>query len=380
MNGSPCSGGQSYCYNGQCPTHQQQCIALWGPDAAVAPNLCFQQNVIGNKYLYCRATSYGPEACRPKDIKCGKMHCVGGNKFPITQAKYEVELNHNLVCKVATLNDQSTGVADPGHVATGTKCGDEMVCYDGRCQSFLLYGSRNCSRKCNSHGVCNHQGLCHCDPGWAKPDCATRKDGLPVSDGVTIIVVWVLVPFFLLLILISGGLLYYKGCLMKKYIKKIPIKSSSCGLTNPMFVDGKGRNGSKAVLPNSRRTPVRHALLAASREDKPLQIMVMPCRPAPPPPKPVVNKTLSPHTAAKSLQHRMVKPSAPPPIPPSKPPLQLHASARPPPPPSKPLPELKAKPVVKLKTLPALPPTAPCRPTAVGFKPKVALKPPNQHR
>ncbi|XP_078284487.1 disintegrin and metalloproteinase domain-containing protein 8a [Rhinoraja longicauda] len=378
MNGSPCSGGQGYCYNGQCPMHQHQCSALWGPGAAVAPNVCFQQNEIGNKYLYCRATSYGHEACRTKDIKCGKMHCVGGSKFPVTQAKYEVELNHNLLCKVATLTDQRPGVADPGHVATGTKCGHEMVCYDGQCQSLQLYGSLNCSRKCNQHGVCNHQGVCHCDPGWAKPDCAMRKDGLPVSDGVTIIVVCVLVPFIGLLILISGGLLYYKGCLMKKYIKKIPIRSSSCGLTNPIFVDGKGRCGSKAVLPNSRRTPVEHALLAASRKEQPLQITVIPSRQAPPPPKSFVDKTRPPHNAAKSLQHRMVKPSAPPPIPPVKP--SLHTTARPPPPPTKPLPELKAKPMVNRVTLPPLPAATPCRPTAVGFKPKVALKPPNLHR
>lgn len=27
-NGTPCQDG--YCYNGACPTHQQQCQALWG--------------------------------------------------------------------------------------------------------------------------------------------------------------------------------------------------------------------------------------------------------------------------------------------------------------------------------------------------------------
>ncbi|RXN00729.1 Disintegrin and metalloproteinase domain-containing protein 8, partial [Acipenser ruthenus] len=31
MNGSPCKFGQGYCFNGECPTHQQHCITLWGP-------------------------------------------------------------------------------------------------------------------------------------------------------------------------------------------------------------------------------------------------------------------------------------------------------------------------------------------------------------
>ncbi|XP_016120746.1 zinc metalloproteinase-disintegrin-like leucurogin, partial [Sinocyclocheilus grahami] len=30
MNGIPCSSGQGYCYNGQCPTHLQHCQRLWG--------------------------------------------------------------------------------------------------------------------------------------------------------------------------------------------------------------------------------------------------------------------------------------------------------------------------------------------------------------
>lgn len=28
-----------------------------------------------------------------------------------------------------------------------------QVCYAGRCQNLLVYGKKNCSAKCNSHGV-----------------------------------------------------------------------------------------------------------------------------------------------------------------------------------------------------------------------------------
>ncbi|XP_069741374.1 disintegrin and metalloproteinase domain-containing protein 8a isoform X2 [Narcine bancroftii] len=387
MNGSPCSNGEGYCYNGQCPTHRRQCTVLWGPDAEVAPNHCFQQNVRGNKYLHCRTTSYGHVPCQTRDIKCGKMHCIGGNKFPITQAKYELTVFNKIICKIATVNEQSEDMFDPGLVSTGTKCGDEMVCYNGRCQSLLLYGSRNCSSKCNNHGVCNHKGECHCDPGWVKPYCATQKGGLAVRDNAIAIMLSVLLPFIILLILISGGLLYYKRSSMKKYTKKVPIKSSSCGLSNPMFVDGKDRNRNcKVMQPSDRSTRVKHLLLAASAENQRLQITVLPSRPAPLPPKPDPVKTLTPSPAAKSPQLRMVKPSVPPPIPPSKPVSTQRAPVRPLPPLSKPLPELKAKSVVKPMCRPPQPPvkpglqTASSKPVPVGYKPKVALKPPNQSR
>ncbi|XP_051897535.1 disintegrin and metalloproteinase domain-containing protein 8-like isoform X2 [Pristis pectinata] len=368
MNGSPCRNGEGYCYNGQCPTHRQQCTILWGPDATVAPDQCFQQNVRGNKYLHCRTTKYGHEPCQARDIKCGKMHCVGGNKFPVTQAKYELQLFHNIFCKIATLSEQSEETSDPGLVLPGTKCGNEMVCYNGRCQSLLLYGSRNCSSKCNNHGVCNHKGECHCDPGWVKPFCATRTAGSAVRENAINIILAVLLPFIILLILISMGLLYYKGCLMEKYTKKLPIKSSSCGLSNPMFVDGKDRTNSKVRYPSNRSVHLKHSLLAASKEDQRLQITVIPSRPAPLPPKPDPVKTLSPNTTAKSLQHRMVKPSTPPPVPPSKPVPTKQASV--------------VKPMARPPLPPAKPgfPVASSKPTPVGFKPKVALKPPNQHR
>lgn len=30
MDGTPCEGGQAYCYNGMCLTYQEQCQQLWG--------------------------------------------------------------------------------------------------------------------------------------------------------------------------------------------------------------------------------------------------------------------------------------------------------------------------------------------------------------
>ncbi|XP_078386891.1 disintegrin and metalloproteinase domain-containing protein 8a [Cetorhinus maximus] len=388
MNGAPCSKGQGYCYNGQCPTHQQHCVTLWGTGATMAHDDCFQQNMRGDKYVHCKTAKTGYEACRKKDVKCGKIHCVGGNKFPVTQAKYELMLFRNKLCRVATISEKIEITDDPGLVPSGTKCGDGMVCYSGYCQSVLLYGSRNCSGKCNNHGVCDHKRECHCDPGWAPPYCLTRNGSFPtVGNTSTIIILLVVLPFIILLILISGGLLYYKRCLMKKYTNKLPTKSSSPrGLSNPIF-ERKDRSNSKTVYLSNRSPHVKHSLLVASNNDQRLQITVIPNRPPPQPSKPAPLKSFSTSITANPLQNKIEKPSAPPLVPSSKPFPSLCLPARPPPPPpGKPLPGLKNKQVVKPTIQPPLPPVKPGFPSAsskqrqVGFKPKVALKPPNQHR
>ncbi|XP_078055738.1 disintegrin and metalloproteinase domain-containing protein 8a isoform X3 [Mustelus asterias] len=401
MNGSPCSNGAGYCYNGECPTHQRHCVTLWGTGAMVAHDDCFQQNTRGDKYVHCRTAKTGYEACRQKDVKCGKMHCVGGNVFPVTQAKYELKLFRNKLCRVATLGENTESTADPGLVPSGTKCGDGMVCHSGYCQSILLYGSRNCSGKCNNHGVCNHKRECHCDPGWAPPYCLAQNGSLPTGNAVTIIILSVVLPFIILLILISGGLLYYKRCLMKRYISKIPTNRSPHGLSNPIF-ERKDRSNSKTAYPSNRSPRVKHSPLVTSSNDQRLQITVIPNRPPPQPPKPAPFKSFSTSNTANSqspkpapfknsstasfLQHKMEKPSEPCPVPPSKPVPSLRVPVRPPPPPVKPLPELKNKQVVKPTIQPPLPPVKPGFPAAsskraqVGFKPKVALKPQNHQK
>lgn len=30
VNGLPCKNGKGYCYNGQCPQREEQCIKMWG--------------------------------------------------------------------------------------------------------------------------------------------------------------------------------------------------------------------------------------------------------------------------------------------------------------------------------------------------------------
>nr|ACS74987.1 snake venom metalloprotease [Philodryas olfersii] len=114
QNGHPCQNNQGYCYNGKCPTLASQCIALFGPDKDVAPDVCFENNRKGNEYAYCRRENGLKIPCEPQDIKCGRLFCTPRN---------------TLSCTVRYLrSDPDNGMVEPG-----TKCGDGRVCSNRQC-------------------------------------------------------------------------------------------------------------------------------------------------------------------------------------------------------------------------------------------------------
>uniref|UniRef100_A0A7N8XYE2 ADAM metallopeptidase domain 8a n=1 Tax=Mastacembelus armatus TaxID=205130 RepID=A0A7N8XYE2_9TELE len=169
QNGLPCNYGKGYCYNGQCPSRQEHCKRLWGPDA------CFYLH--GN----CRKSLFS-QRCLSRDQSCGTLFCSGGWEFPVTSRKLFYKVGNGDICNEATMNPEDNYPADLGMVPTGTKCGNNMVCYDQRCQdikNLKAYGTNDCSAKCNNHGVCNHESKCHCDPGWAQPFCDVQQSELP---------------------------------------------------------------------------------------------------------------------------------------------------------------------------------------------------------
>ncbi|KAG5858181.1 snake venom metalloprotease precursor [Bothrops jararaca] len=108
-NGHPCQNYNGYCYNGTCPTMENQCIALFGPSATVAINSCFQRNKKGNYYGYCRKENGKKIPCEPQDVKCGRLYCF-----------------HNSSRKCSTMYMPTD--EDIGMVLPGTKCRDGKVC------------------------------------------------------------------------------------------------------------------------------------------------------------------------------------------------------------------------------------------------------------
>ncbi|XP_077586516.1 disintegrin and metalloproteinase domain-containing protein 8a [Stigmatopora nigra] len=348
QNGLSCNRGKGYCYNGQCPSRQHHCKRLWGPDAEVSADACYFQ------YGGCRKTIF-MHRCLGQEQSCGTLFCSGGWEFPVTSRKtfYKVGSEE---CNGATLNPQDNFPADLGMVPTGTKCGNNMVCYNHRCndiRNIRAYGAHDCSTKCSNRGVCNHQNKCHCDPGWAPPYCDMLESEVIEGNGLGLIVSLV-VSLLIFLVLLIGG---FMCCSRKMQPAKRYLQSTS-GQTNPLFQSGISRGS-----PHLRSTAISQPTFvesSATQVCKSMSISMVnpsskPYRTAPEPPRkePTVPQT--------SKIQQGSRPHLQAPAVPSKP---VYPEARPLPP-SRPLPPLTSKPITKPK--PVTPPVKP-KPAVIPSK------------
>ncbi|XP_028746649.1 disintegrin and metalloproteinase domain-containing protein 15 isoform X3 [Peromyscus leucopus] len=180
-DGEPCADGQAVCMHGRCASYAQQCQSLWGPGAQPAAPLCLQTaNTRGNAFGSCGRSpngSYVP--CAPRDAVCGQLQCQWRGSQPLLGSVQDLlsevlQANgRRLNCSWAHL-DLGNDVAQPLLALPGTACGPGLVCIDHRCQPVDLLGAHECRSKCHGHGVCDSSRHCHCEEGWAPPDCVTQ--------------------------------------------------------------------------------------------------------------------------------------------------------------------------------------------------------------
>ncbi|XP_075615165.1 disintegrin and metalloproteinase domain-containing protein 8 isoform X3 [Balearica regulorum gibbericeps] len=276
-NGIPCQNGDGYCYNGACPSHGEQCRALWGAEAQVAPDVCFKHNSEQHLHLHC-LTEYGKRPCSPKDVKCGTLLCLSDNASPVLGGGSYSLFFGRFKCKaVIASSDANEVVAKLRLVPTGAKCGEEMVCYAGRCQNLLVYGNKNCSAKCNNHGVCNHKRECHCEPGWAAPYCEQKISGMAAGSG-SVVLASVLAVLALSGTLLGGGIVLLRGRGTRHFQKGRPSSGPAAGLANPLFQEGgRTRPPRRQLSHRDIGHPNLLSSTAAPRDARPLE----PCRPAP---------------------------------------------------------------------------------------------------
>ncbi|XP_062848487.1 disintegrin and metalloproteinase domain-containing protein 12 isoform X2 [Trichomycterus rosablanca] len=186
QNGETCQDGDSYCYSGVCTNMDDQCQLLWGPNSTRAPPVCFSSvNKQGNKYGNCGQMPNGTFIpCSNTDVQCGRIQCQGGNDRPRLELNAEVLTTKviNFTCR-GTHFHLGDDVSDPAMVAQGTTCGPGKVCLDQRCREVSVLGVEQCRGKCSGHGVCNSNQNCHCDDGWAPPDCKYSGTGGSVDSG-----------------------------------------------------------------------------------------------------------------------------------------------------------------------------------------------------
>ncbi|XP_078285005.1 zinc metalloproteinase-disintegrin-like MTP8 [Rhinoraja longicauda] len=228
QNGTPCKRGAGFCYNGACPTHQDQCTSLWGPGSQTASQRCFQTNTVGSQYSYCKkTTTYRP--CRTEDIMCGQLYCTGGNSRPQFHSIGTITVGGEM-CKIVLDRD---GV-NPGLVHSGTRCGDNKMCLNAECVEVRM---RNCSSKCPQHAVCNHMDQCQFEAGYTE-----NSRMLPVTAIVIIIVVAVLI-----IVMVGVGCFVYRWKCKAKSPSLPQFQTRTLGLANPAFA------GSAPATPQMQR-------------------------------------------------------------------------------------------------------------------------------
>ncbi|XP_022077650.2 disintegrin and metalloproteinase domain-containing protein 19 [Acanthochromis polyacanthus] len=240
VDGTSCAGGQAYCYTGMCLTLEQQCRSLWGRDGRPAPDLCFKKvNEAGDMYGNCGKDLQGKyRSCKERDAKCGKIQCSASASKPIENNAVRIETTVSVgsrkvqclgthVYKLGQGDEEpQSDTLDPGLVMTGTKCGEDSICFNGECRNASFLRADECNAKCHGHGLCNNNHNCHCDSGWAPPRCDQKGSGGSVDSGPVIshsslLPVLLVLPLALFVILAAVGL----WCCYKHKLR--PLKASA---------------------------------------------------------------------------------------------------------------------------------------------------------
>ncbi|XP_053223420.1 disintegrin and metalloproteinase domain-containing protein 18-like isoform X6 [Podarcis raffonei] len=129
---------------------------------------------------------------------------------------------------------QPEGFPDPMLVKDGTKCGTKKVCIKQVCEKYgVLKYDCDPTKKCFGHGICNNKRNCHCDPGWAPPNCKEKGGPLggSIDSGLRMLAsditerviednmrTWVLLSIFLFLpIVVGSAILIVKWARISKY-------------------------------------------------------------------------------------------------------------------------------------------------------------------
>ncbi|XP_062399381.1 disintegrin and metalloproteinase domain-containing protein 9-like [Sardina pilchardus] len=215
QDGHLCRNNQSYCYNGKCQHHDTQCQALFGSKAKSAADECYEfVNSKGDRFGNCG----GYRKCSARDAKCGKLQCdnVNLDLFDTEPSIISTTIGQNKCWGVDFL--MGPDVLDPGMVNDGTKCGEDKVCMNNKCQdASVLKPDCDMKDKCHGHGVCNNNKNCHCDYGWAPPFCKEEGYGGSIDSGPA----WndkdkdvrdgLLIYFFLVLPLLLLGMTVFIG-------------------------------------------------------------------------------------------------------------------------------------------------------------------------
>ncbi|XP_006099096.1 disintegrin and metalloproteinase domain-containing protein 1a-like [Myotis lucifugus] len=192
QDGTSC-GRLHYCVGGLCRNPDNQCMAMYGDTARSAPENCYiSMNSKGDRFGNCGHPTSAMSRyvkCFDDNVFCGKIICTNIRRVPsiipsikphhtLIQIPYEGDFCWSL--DVYNITD----IPDEGDVHSGTACAPNKVCMSYSCtdHAVLNYDCRP-AEMCNGRGVCNNVRHCHCEAGYAPPDCRTPGNGGSVDSG-----------------------------------------------------------------------------------------------------------------------------------------------------------------------------------------------------
>lgn len=180
---------RAFCFDGKCLSHEAQCRSLWGANANVAKNICFEQNVHGNSSGNCGYDRLTKKyyTCQPENTNCGMLHCVHNqdtdmrktgklnygfeSAATLTVSYFTSYKRPEIHCHAATI-DAGHGIRDPGLVPNGAFCGENKMCVNEKCEPIESALSTSwCPSSCYGNGICDNTGVCHCYDGVVGTTC-----------------------------------------------------------------------------------------------------------------------------------------------------------------------------------------------------------------
>ncbi|KAG5840593.1 hypothetical protein ANANG_G00190400 [Anguilla anguilla] len=318
QDGHPCKDSQAYCYNGKCQHYHKQCQALFGEKAKAAPELCFKDvNSKGDRFGNCGYQGQGYKKCESRNAMCGKLQCE--NVQTVTVFGIEPSIIKTPIAGTTCWGVDfrlGSDVPDPGMVNEGTRCEENKVCLNYQCVNVdVLKYDCNVQEKCHGHGVCNSNKNCHCDNGWAPPNCEAKGYGGSIDSGPT----WndkdtstrdgLLVFFFLVLPLLAVGLyaFFRRNELRRRFCRKKRSQGYEAN-SRPPPLSGRGepqRSNSNNIVKDGHQVqllPPEEVVQTSRSASGPPYAAKPP--PPPPHPRPPAAKQLVPQRPAPLPPHR----------------------------------------------------------------------------